>query len=430
MAKNGLKSLQQAARAANLAQNPQEKQAELAKAYKLFSNEAAGLEKTYSEIKEQIEKANEELKKSNFKLKYKLDELDEITYYLNNILSNISQGILFIDLSGVVTTYNAAAVDILKVAHHKVLFNPFHACFNDNLFGFSLQEALSSKKAPCLTYTQYALRGGVAKELEIQTKMMLHESEKLEKPTDAMQGMIVLIRDITEIRRLELIATRHDRMEELGEMAAMVAHEIRNPLGGIKGFASLLKRDLQSQPEMEKLADYIIKGTDSLNKLVNTILNYTRPVKPSLETTDVNQLLRELHDLLKADIGIDPSIHLKLLHRKDPIYAPVDPQLMKSALLNLLMNGIQAMPQGGRLSYGVLKEESLAIIKVTDTGEGIPPENMEKIYSPFFTTRVNGNGFGLSEALKIVQAHGGTLKADSQVGKGTTFTIKIPTSKG
>jgi signal transduction histidine kinase len=219
-------------------------------------------------------------------------------------------------------------------------------------------------------------------------------------------------------------------LKELGEMAAMVAHEIRNPLGGIKGFASLLERDLKQQPELAKMAGYIIEGTDTLNRLVNTILNYSRPIQPRLETTDLVALMHELVEHIQADPSFNPNIHIHIHAKKQPVAAPVDPAILKSAILNLLVNSIQAMPQGGQINLNVGKEKGDAIIQVTDTGTGIPEENMEKLFSPFFTTRSDGNGFGLAEVHKVVQAHAGTIEAISALGKGTTFTLKLPLHVG
>lgn len=411
--------------AANL-DNPHEKIEALTSAFELFTKQAERLETAYEELKKQIDLTNQALEKSNAQLKAKLVELDALTYYHNSILNNISQGLLFIALSGGITTYNPAAEAILKIPVDRVLFHSFWSTFPDDAFGFSMREALSSCKETATTYTTYSIPGEESKELEVETNFVLRAASSGNRGMDSMQGMIVLIRDITEIRRLQMIATRHDRLEELGEMAAKVAHEIRNPLGGIKGFASLLKRDLESQPELQKLAGYILDGTDNLNRIVTSVLNYARPVKPALEQTDLNKLAKDLQEHISADATLPANIQLQVEMPEETLYAPADPRLLKSALLNLMVNAMQAMPEGGLLKCTFGKKEGKAVIQVSDTGIGIPTEHLEKIYSPFFTTRADGNGFGLSEVSKIVQAHGGTLHVDSKVGEGTTFTIKIP----
>ncbi len=403
-----------------------EKISMLTEALARFTKEAEKLQIAYAELKEQYQNINKELETSNRALQNKLVEFDAVTSYLSSILSNISQGILFIDFSGGITTYNPAAEKILGKSGDQVLFQSFWSSFDDECFGFSMRKALSVQEAPGTAYASFLREDGEKRELEIESGLVLRKEKALNSSINAMQGLIVLIRDITEIRRLQSIANRHDRLKELGEMAAMVAHEIRNPLGGIKGFAMLLKRDLSDHPEMQKMAQHIVEGTDHLNHLVTTVLNYARPVKPEIEWADLIHFGQELLDHLKADANTPSTIVMHLEAKASVILAPIDPNLMRSALLNLMVNAIQAMPDKGDLTLELDLQNDHAVIAIADTGVGIPPENFDKLYSPFFTTRPEGNGFGLAEVLKIVQAHGGTIEVVSSVGKGTTFTIKIP----
>lgn len=426
MSKPNIKQLKQAVNDVSKGDSTEKRVEALTRAFDLFTKETDRLEKAYEQLKENSVAVNKQLADANRKLQIKLIEFDAITHYLNSFLSNISQGIFFIDLNGGVTTYNEAAQLILQISQEKVLFNSFWTNFKDDAFGFSMREALASRKPTGSTYASYELPDGTQKELEIETSLVLNAGPEKGTPVDAMQGMILLIRDITEIRRLQLIANRHDRLKELGEMAAMVAHEIRNPLGGIKGFASLLQRDLKDQPKLEQMARYIIEGTDNLNRLVTTVLNYARPIQPHLDAVNLNNLVKELIQHIKADPNYNSKAEFILNEHHQDIWISADSQLLKSTFLNLAINSIQAMPEGGVVTLSIDRTETMAIIKVADTGVGIPPENLDKLYSPFFTTRADGNGFGLSEVLKMVQAHGGTIEVQSDVNKGTEFTIHIP----
>lgn len=187
---------------------------------------------------------NQQLDETNDKLKSKVFELHLAMNYLTNVLNHMAQGILFVGFDGTITTYNSVAEQLIGKENETVLFNPFWDSFPDNFFGFSLQQALKENQAPKKTSLSLDHR-----ELEISTSFVLDDASSHEfQGFDFNKGLIILIRDITEVRRLELIANRNDRMKELGEMASMVAHEIRNPLGGIKGFASLLVRDLKESP--------------------------------------------------------------------------------------------------------------------------------------------------------------------------------------
>ena len=241
------------------------------------------------------------------------------------------------------------------------------------------------------------------------------------------QGIIVMIRDVSEIHRLQVIAARTDRMKVLGEMAAQVAHEIRNPLGGIKGFAALLKRDLADHPELQKMADHIIDGTDSLNNLVEQILHYSRPVHHHPENTDLIELLQQVKQLVLADANIyKPDIAILIHSPFKELILSLDSSHFKSAILNLIVNAIQAMPKGGTITLSIEKQPGWIILKVADTGIGIAEEMLPQLYSPYFTTKPTGNGLGLVEVQKVIQAHGGTIDVSTVLNEGTTFTIKLP----
>lgn len=426
MSKSNLSHLQKAAKDVNKSSSPEEKGQALSRAFELFSKETTRLETAYHELSEQFTKVNVELQESNAQLQGKVIRLDYLTHYLHTILSHISQGIIFIDLEGVVTTYNPAAEEILEHDHLDILFNNYNLYFKDDYFGFSIKETLKNKIPPAPAFRTITLPSGAQKELDIQSKLILREEET---PIESVQGIIILIRDLTEIRRLQAQANRNDRMKELGEMAAMLAHEIRNPLGGIKGFATLLQRDLANNPKLQQMAGYIVEGTDNLNRLVTNVLNYSRPVKPEFEIIHLGKLASELVAHIEADESLDKRISIHIIDSELPLEISGDQQLLKSALLNVIVNSIQAMPEGGKINVCLQQEKERAVLAVEDTGTGIAPENLEKIFSPFFTTKVQGNGLGLSEVHKVILAHGGSIEVKSKLGAGTTFTLFLPLIK-
>ena len=412
MFKLSLKSLTQAAREVYAGKSPEERLASLTAAFELFTQQSEKLERAYGELKGEVQKTNA--------------ELDATTYYLNSILSHMAQGLIFIDFQGIVTTYNRAAEELFKIPNNKVLFKSFWNAFDDAQFGFSMREALAKRQVAEATYPALNHTGQEKRELAVESSFIFHTGEKSDLGNEALQGMIVLIRDVTNVRKWQTIAARHERLKGLGEMAAMAAHEIRNPLGGIKGFASLLQRDLKTQPALQKMATHIVEGTDNLNKVVNTILDYARPINPVLEPTDLTTLLTELKTLVTADTHLNPAIHIETLTPLKTLIVAVDRQLLKAALLNLMSNSIKALQDGGKIALSAYINEGQACLEIKDTGCGISPENLDKLFSPFFTTRPDGNGFGLAEVLKIVQAHGGTVAVSSTLGQGTVFTLKIP----
>lgn len=341
---------------------------------------------------------------------------------MSTIMNSIPQGMLFIDLQGIVAIYNPIAEELLAVASQKVLSLPFWHNFPDDFFGFSLKEALRTALFPPIAgFSATTIKGNIA-ELEFTFSAAYDQQGACRN----FMGITVLMRDVSQIRQLQLMAMRHNRMHELGEMAAMVAHEIRNPLGGIKGFASLLERDLTDQPNLKEMANYIIQGTNSLDRLVTRVLHYARPIQLQLHPTDILALINELVGHVKADIGLSRKSDIATFFPASSIMLLIDPLFIRAALLNLIVNGLQAMPQGGRLSISVTTTEDQALIAIADMGIGIPEENLEKIFSPFFTTKSEGSGFGLSETHKNIQVHGGAITVASKVGMGTTFTIFLP----
>lgn len=428
MSDRNLKNLRKATQEVTESQTQKEKMESLSKAFEMFSQETVRLEAAYTKLKKEFEEVNQELQETNAQLQNKVIELDLLTYYLNSILTNISQGILFIDQHGMVTTYNRAAEKILGIRGPKVMFSSFWENFTDEIFGFSLHEVLAKKKSPGLTFSTYRSPHNESFELEISTTFVLKDEDDSLVST---QGLIVLIRDITEIRRLQSIAMRNDRLKELGEMAAQVAHEIRNPLGGIKGFASLLKRDLKDLPDLQQMASFIVEGTDNLNRLVTQVLNFARPLQVHTEKIDLIAILEEIKQHMLADSTFEKQNITLLINSKEPrLFIHADPNLLKGALLNLIINSQQAMPDGGKITLGAkIDNNNNVILSITDTGCGISPEIIEKIFSPFFTTKVEGSGFGLTEVYKVIQAHGGNIEVDSKVGKGATFTINLPQTK-
>jgi len=218
-----------------------------------------------------------------------------------------------------------------------------------------------------------------------------------------------------------------DRMKQLGESTAYVAHEIRNVLGGITGFASLLKHDLAHSPHQQRMVEQIIEGTDNLNHLVSQILLFARPLHPHFEKTNLNKLLNDLQQLLLADSNITQQhIHINVELPPEQIHLLLDYILFKSALLNIILNATQAMKNQGIITIKIQKDPSHIFISITDTGIGIPNENIAKLFTPFFTTKPNGNGIGLCETQKIIHAHGGTIEVTSLPGNGSTFLIKLP----
>lgn len=218
---------------------------------------------------------------------------------------------------------------------------------------------------------------------------------------------------------------RADRLSALGELSAGMAHEIRNPLGSIQGAAEILKDDYGPDAPQQEFIEILLKETDRLNKIVQEFLGFARPKPPELREEDINELLESVLALTaqparKAGISVEK--------RLDPAIGKgnLDADLLKQAFLNLVLNSIQAMPEGGILTVESARRDGRIEVKIVDTGMGISAENRKKLFSPFFTTKKDGTGLGLAITYRIIQNHHGTIDVESETGKGSTFTITIP----
>jgi signal transduction histidine kinase len=406
----------------------------LEQAFKQFSLETERLEMTYHDLEARFQAVQQSLQESHTRVAGKLAELDFVSRYLETILHHISQGILFIDLNGIVTTYNVSAQQILQIPEKDLLFHPFHDCFDDKFLGFSLQEAFITKQCPNMTFLSWKKEGETI-ELEVEATFVSMSQQAYpldyrQASSPPIQGLLILLRDITKFRRLQRRANQHDRLKDLGELAAHLAHEIRNPLGGIKGFATLLEQDLKERPDLQQMASYIVQGANDLNLFVSNVLQYARPFQLHFENVDLIPLVEEIKQLMQVDPTWNDKIEFTIQSSVPTLIVPIDPQFFKSALLNIFVNATQAMPDGGRLLVAIEADHAWVTIHIDDTGVGIAPENLSKIFSPFFTTKETGNGLGLAEVHKVIQANQGWIEVQSEIGKGTRFTIKIPLKLG
>ena len=353
-------------------------------------------------------------------LQEKTKQLDRVTHYLDSILKNITEGLIFVSHIGIITTYNVAAEKILGHKQKDVLFTSYAEKFADEAFGFSMASALKMLTCPGINYAKYVCKGRFEKELEISTSPVFRKSR-------SQQGIILVIRDITVKRLLLKKEEQNKRMQELGQLAATVAHEIRNPLGGIEGFASLLQSDLKKEyPEWSRMAGYIIDGSKTIGLLIENVLRSARPLSPHIQEMDIVQLIEEI----KKHVEIDPHFSKNIQIRLQP-YAPsilllADQGMVRSALLHLVRNACQAIEDSGLIDITVFTKDDSAVVTIKDTGRGIAPEHIDRLFSPFFTTKEKGTGLGLYETYRIIQSHNGHIEVKSSSDCGTLFIITLP----
>jgi len=253
----------------------------------------------------------------------------------------------------------------------------------------------------------------------------------LKTNSECRSGSLVLIQDITRLYQLEEQLQRKDRLAAMGEMIGRIAHEIRNPLGSVELFASLLRRDLYERPSSKLYAEQISQAVQATDRLLANLLAYTNPARSSrawqaAEPLILDSLSLAAHAITKVPVDIrldlDPGIPAIWCHEGQ----------MKQVVVNLIVNAVQAMPTGGVLSIGLKTDQMQTLgapgvcLTVNDSGTGIDPTHRSRLFDPFFTTKDEGTGLGLAIVYSIIEAHQGRIDVESTVGRGASFVIVLP----
>lgn len=261
-------------------------------------------------------------------------------------------------------------------------------------------------------------------------KILSISASSLRNERGERTGLIFIIEDETELDRLRKQARRSDRLAAVGKMAADMAHEIRNPLGGMELFASLLRRELEGDDDNLRLLSHVTTGIQSINNVISNMLLFTTEPAPVTERFDLKELITDLADFVKYILkqnGVTASLALP----DGPLPLLADRNLMRQVILNLIHNAVSAMPDGGRMEIEARLAQSASgkssvEILVSDTGPGVEKSIREKIFDPFFTTREAGSGLGLSIASQIARAHGGYVDLIEAASGGAKFIVSLP----
>lgn len=266
----------------------------------------------------------------------------------------------------------------------------------------------------------YNVVGGVTGYLaERERKLRIMHQDTAERLAESYKRLTEQTGRVLEI---EDQLRRADRLSTLGELAAGMAHELRNPLASIKGTAEILKGDYRPEDRKYEFISIMVKEVERLNRVVEEFLRFARPIP--LQTADVD-LGEEIGSVIHLVKGQAAGVNVEII----PFAIPrikADREKLVQVFLNIILNAIQAMPDGGRLTISASEANGHVDVSFRDTGSGIPEENRDKLFKPFFTTKRSGTGLGLAISNRIVEAHGGKITFESEEGKGTTFKISLP----
>lgn len=400
----------------------------LLEAFQTFTKASDSLESAFQQLQVRAQNLSDELEVRNRELKKSLREKAEAQGFLKTILERLPCGVLVLDVKGNVTLCNPVAGELLgetgtKTVRRRTKGRPLRSR--------SLRSYLASSVSQV-----------PGKEIEITvnpqrgTRTCALSGTALSDTSGKPRGSLHIIRDISDFKALEEQNKRAERLSAMGEMAVELAHEIRNPLGGIELFASLLERELPKESDMGRWAQNILIGGRSLNNIVSNMLHFANPLAPTFGEVDVHQVVREILGFMEPIMRQREVQIREQLDACNPVI-PGDRELLKQMILNLVHNSMQAMPSRGSLTFssrdlpeqrGVAFSEGLEL-SIRDTGLGIPPENLDRIFDPFFTTNRNGTGLGLSVVHQIVDRHSGVIAVASEVNRGTSFTISFPRTR-
>lgn len=239
-------------------------------------------------------------------------------------------------------------------------------------------------------------------------------------------GFLVTFQDLTDIKKLERDARLRQRLAAVGEMAAGIAHEIRNPLASMSGSIQILREDLPLNPEQEQLMDIVLRESDRLNTTIRSFLEYARPRRFEIARFDLRRVLQDAALLLRNSADVREAHSVEVDVPADPIWFEADEGQLRQIVWNLATNGLRAMPEGGRLVLGGRIEESGVVLEVRDDGVGIPAADLEAMFQPFHGSFAKGSGLGLAIVHRIVTDYQGTIKVDSTPGRGTAVAVRLP----
>ncbi|MGE0105161.1 MAG: PAS domain-containing sensor histidine kinase [Blastocatellales bacterium] len=345
-------------------------------------------------------------------------EIEAIRDQLQQVVGSLSERVLLLDRERRVLMASPEAEKMLSGGHF-------------TLRGQKLSDALSYNH-PISSLADRAYTSGQSLQ-EIatirvngtQTPQTIVASLQLFEDRGQPAGALLTLRDFETLQRLETQLDFATKLAALNRITAGVAHEVKNPLHAMVLHLELLGAKLDAGLDPRPHVDILMSEVNRLKRVVQTFLDFTRPVELKLQQVDANVLVREVI-LLAADARAQ-GVDIEERYGKGPLTIKADPDLLKQALLNIIINGCQVMPNGGRLRIATGSDDGHVEISIADQGPGIPEEARDKIFNLYYTTKQKGSGIGLAQAFRAVQLHNGRIKVESEVGAGTCFRIMIPT---
>jgi two-component system sensor histidine kinase HydH len=343
--------------------------------------------------------------------------LDEMRTYTRNVLESMANGLITVDRSLHIATFNPSALRSLGQS-------------KEYIEGHHISEVLPLEEEVKNVFSDAS--AVLEKEVDLSNgkdkKFLALSVSALKEPhSDISRGAVIIVRDMTMVRELEYKVAINEKFAALGRLSAGVAHEIRNPLNSIRGFIQYFQKKLRLEEEDYRYTDLMLTEVDRLNRVIAKLLAYSKPREPRLVIRAVDEVLDHCVRVIEREAS-EAGV-LVDFQQSSEIGAPLvlmDTDQITQVFLNLLINAIEATPKGGKITlhHSQGSDGKLSVV-VEDNGEGIPKENMDKLFDPFFSTKRKGTGLGLAIVKSIIEGHGGEIEVESEPGIGTRFTITL-----
>jgi len=340
--------------------------------------------------------------------------------FQREILDNMNSGFLITDRIGIISAQNQAADHILNIPEGSAIGRPVDDIIKSDSGGeCPIITALRSQR-DFTSYEFYAITGPE------ETKLLGLTTSRIYNARKHLTGIIASFIDLTEIDKMRQELRRQDRMAALGELAAAVAHEIRNPVAVIRSSVEELQANVTTPDFTKKLAGIALRESDHLNEIVAGFLDFTRNPITRREVFDICTVLREVEDLLRRKYAHAGNLTISGHYAEPQGNVAGDPSQIKQVFINLGINAVEAMNEHGRLDITMVAVPGSFEVRFDDEGSGLKPDQVAHIFEPFYTTKESGVGMGLAVCLRIITAHDGIIRAGSREGGGTRITVRLP----
>ncbi len=415
-----------------------------------FNETASKLQTAYNALQQKFDTLNLQLEETNRELSKSLEEQERLSNYLTNILESLSSGVLVVDMDGMITLFNRGAELITGIDVGDAVGHLYNDVIGDGI-PYELTPLWVLEHGETRTQMEKTFRTVDGGTIPVGVSV-----SPLRNPTGELLGAVEIFMDLSRIKALEDEISRMDKLAALGQMSATMAHKIRNPLGGIAGYAGLIDARLAVDDKSKRHVGRIIEGVEKIDHIITSVLEYNRSLVLSPREISLPARISELIGQVKIEFeeSDSPVAGFTVSQPGETMTVEADPDHFSAALLNVLRNAVEAIEDEGSVDIRIMSGQSermplcrlttelldklrresrllqskrpCAIITVTDSGCGMDALAVKNLFVPFYTTKEKGIGLGLPSARKIIEAHHGEIMVESTMGVGTAVGIVFP----